>query len=503
MKEISLLILLLFSLGCVAQPLDKSFGNNGIIIMPFETYLKGSSDRITSLALQNDGKIISVDGYFRIVRYKSNGIVDSSFGTNGRIKTIFNNYGLQSARAISIQSDGKIIVSGDALRIDTTNTSIDFVIARYNADGNIDSTFNDVGKQTINLQDGQPVNDRCYAIALQADGKILLCGSTGDALAITRLNGNGTLDSSFNATGILHVELGGYGGNLKGLFVHPDGKILAGGVTAYGGNDDRFVLLQLKPNGEMDSSFGIHGIAMSFPPGGGFVHDMAMQSDGKIILAGRNLFNGGIMVRFTPAGTIDNTFGVAGYAEIISANGIVGTEQVEITPDGRIYVSGHIELSATNEDVYFVKCKNDGTIDSSYSQSGIVTSIGKYKERIHSMVVQQDGKITLAGEYRDSTSTDQYLLMRFDQFPENITPLYSRKEQIEIYPNPILGSFTIKVSSEGILKIFNQFGQMIESFTIVKGKNELKFPEVSSGIYNCIFVSNSHEIYRATISHIK
>lgn len=485
--------------NCIAQPLDKTFGNNGVLITPFDTYLYGNGDNIQAIAQQQDGKILSADGYFRIVRFLPNGKVDSSFAINGRIEQVFTGYELPTSSSVIIRTDGKIIVSGSASSNSTSATQTDFIVARYLRDGSIDNTFNGTGYQSIDLYPTWPGQDYCYGLALQADDKILLCGSGANEFAIVRLKENGMVDSSFGNNGIYRKNYGNYGSYFSRIAVRANGKIIAGGVAYFGGTDDRFCLLQLMPNGQPDSSFGVNGLAEISPAGGGIVHDMAVQPDGKVILLGRDVFTGGVMVRFNIDGSPDSSFGTNGIAEIISPKGVAGPEQIELSADGHLYIAGHIEINPSNEDVYFLRCNNDGTIDSTYAGGGSIVPLGKNDERIHSMLVQTDGKILMAGEYRDSTATYQYLLLRFNQFSENISIIGSERKLIDIYPNPVQSKFTVDAASDGVLIIRNAFGQVLQKMLVRNGESVFDFPDCPVGVYYCTYVSSSDEVYSTTL----
>lgn len=481
--------------NCIAQPLDKSFGNNGVLITPFDTYQYGNGDNIYAIAQQKDGKVVSSDSYFRIVRFLPNGKVDSSFAIHGRIEQVFTGYESPTSSSVIIRADGKIIVSGNASSNSVSATQSDFIVVRYLPDGSIDKTFNGTGYQSIDLYPTWSGQDYCFGAALQADDKILLCGSGADEFAIVRLKENGMVDSSFGNNGIYRKSYGNYGSYFRRIAVRANGKIIAGGVADFGGTDDRFCLLQLMPNGQPDSSFGVNGLAEISPASGGIVHDMAVQPDGKVILLGRDVFTGGVMVRFNIDGSPDSTFGANGIAEIISPKGVAGPEQIELSADGHLYIAGHIYVNKYFEDVFFVKCNNNGTIDSSFVGGGLVLSLGDDRERIHAMLVQADGKILMAGEYRDSASVYQYLLLRFNQFPESVSKLNAVLKQIEIYPNPISSKFIVRAASDGVLVIQNSLGQVVQKMVVRKGDSKLNFPDVPTGMYSCIYISDDNEVY--------
>src|SRR5262249_32706911 len=135
-----------------------------------------------SVALQADGRIVVAGADFIVLRLLANGNPDPSFGTGGSVLTDFG--GTEVVRGVAIQADGKIIVGGAALKPNTiipptgfSQTS--FALARYNADGSLDPTFGFGGKTTSDFGDHL---DTANALLIQADGKIVMAGASGDVL---------------------------------------------------------------------------------------------------------------------------------------------------------------------------------------------------------------------------------------------------------------------------------------------------------------------------------
>ena len=172
--------------------LDTSFGSGGTVT----THFFGSSDQALAVALQSDGKIIAVgqavqsdgDDDFALARYNSDGSLDTSFGTGGKVTTDFFSQNDQ-AFAVALQSDGKIIAAG--------STFLDFALARYNSDGSLDATFGSGGKVTTDFA----FSDQAFAVALQSDGKIIAAGFANQGrrdindFALARYNSDGSLDT--------------------------------------------------------------------------------------------------------------------------------------------------------------------------------------------------------------------------------------------------------------------------------------------------------------------
>ncbi|AFZ04090.1 hypothetical protein [Calothrix sp. PCC 6303] len=211
--------------------LDTSFGNGGKVTTPVGT----GTDYAEAIAIQVDGKIIvsgmasdSQGSNFASVRYNSDGSLDTTFGNQGKVRTLINSSSY--AYATAIQDDGKIVVAG--------NSSSQFALARYNSDGSLDTAFGNQGKVSTFIADSTATARK---IEIQTDGKILVVGdaynssSSSYEFAIARYNVDGSLDSSFGNGGRIFTPIGertqdyGYSATIQA-----DGKILVAGDS--GGN---------------------------------------------------------------------------------------------------------------------------------------------------------------------------------------------------------------------------------------------------------------------------
>ena len=186
---------------------------------------------------------------------------DTTFGNSGKVSNRFNES--DAISDIVLQPDGKIVVAESAF----LNNNYDISVSRYNPDGSVDTTFGNQGNTVTNLTN---TNDRSTGVALQPDGKILVSGFTGSNFfspVVVRYNGNGLLDPSFGAGGIL--ALTGIFGQFDDVEVQADGKILLGGfiLNPTQENQSDFLLVRLLTNGQFDQSFGVGGIVTTGFPG--------------------------------------------------------------------------------------------------------------------------------------------------------------------------------------------------------------------------------------------
>ncbi|MCX6185471.1 MAG: T9SS type A sorting domain-containing protein [Bacteroidetes bacterium] len=263
--------------------LDNTFGTNGFVNTDF-VYESDAS----SIALQADGKIV-VAGYYTnyysgiaVVRYNTNGGLDSSFDTDGIVVTSIRSF--SQANSLSIQTDGKIVVAG-IYSNDLNNINTGFTVVRYNIDGSLDNTFDNYGINTIDIADYSVAK----SVSIQTDGKILVSGyrcilndCSNIEFVVVRYNTNGTLDSSFGNTGIVTISVGGNSMSTS-MSIQTDGKILVAGYIW-----DNIAVLRYKKNGYIDSTFDNDGkVNTTF---GNNIYSgancIAIQTDGKILVAG-------------------------------------------------------------------------------------------------------------------------------------------------------------------------------------------------------------------------
>jgi uncharacterized delta-60 repeat protein len=193
------------------------------------------------------------------------------------------NAGLDLSNAVAIQSDGKIIIGGQG----HNGANWDFALVRYHANGSLDTTFNGTGIVTTAIV----THDNIRSIVLQPDGKILVGGQTSNGanleMVVARYHTNGSLDTTFNGTGYRRTTIltSTYG---SAIVLQNDGKIIAGGTTISAG-DGQFAVARYHSNGSLDTTFNSTGsVTTNIVVGAGddSISGIALQSDGKIIAAG-------------------------------------------------------------------------------------------------------------------------------------------------------------------------------------------------------------------------
>lgn len=312
--------------------LDTSFDTDGKVLTDFSP---GSSDIGRDVALQADGKILVAGGSlgdFALARYNVDGSLDTSFGGDGKVTTDFGSTG--DAWAVAVQSDGKVVAAGGGPG--------DFALARYNADGSLDTSFDGDGKVTTDFGD---TSDSAYDMVIQGDGKIVAAGYPDFAMA--RYNADGSLDTSFDVDGKVNTDFGSGFGWAEGLAVQANGKIVVAGFAVLAGTGD-FGVARYNVDGSLDTAFDGDGkVTTDFDAGNDHAYDVAVQVDGKIVVAGcagpmcedDNDHVG--LARYNPNGSLDATFG-GGDGKVTTdfSAGTNWAHAVALQKDGRIVVAG-------------------------------------------------------------------------------------------------------------------------------------------------------------------
>lgn len=385
---------------------DMSFGVSGIAS---KALLEGVNS-VTVVALQADGKIVvgatsyvwqSLGAFrsFRLIRFATDGSVDSSFGVSGVVTTTFppNVHGLMTSMIIG--PDGKIVTAGYSL----LNTSAQSMIAiRYKSDGSIDETFNGGSPLFVNVTSA---GSRANFVDLQPDGKIVLGGnvridqfSSPTNFAVVRLNVDGTLDNTFDGDGKVVTSVNATPSTVTGLKVQSDGKIVAAGYTT---STNDVAVARYNTDGSPDTSFDSDGIVTT-NVAVDLVNGLRIQSDGKLVVFGRSSAGGPfqfLSVRYTTSGGLDSSYSGTGIVTTqVGAEGLSNATSALLDTNGKIVLTGYVD-TFLNADLALARYNSDGSLDSSFDGDGkVTTELGNTSERGYKIAFQPDGKIVVAGD---------------------------------------------------------------------------------------------------------
>ncbi len=286
--------------------------------------------------------------------------------------------------------------------------------------GALDNTFNGDGKVTTRVGSLDGFGE---SAAIQSNGKIVVAGYAGNGVnyefALVRYNADGTLDNSFGNGGIVVTYFGDTVSFGYAVAIQTDGKIVVAG-TSYDGLQqlDDFALARYDTDGSVDNTFGTGGIVTTdFGNSDDYGESVAIQSDGKIIVAGTSdIYNvpdnvqAFALARYNTNGTLDGSFGVEGVVATNFYNSDNYGHSVVIQPDGKILVAGSSSNIDSIISIALMRYETNGTPDSSFGVNGIDTTIIGSNSSGNSVVLQPDGKIVVAGYAGDNFAVVRYTI---------------------------------------------------------------------------------------------
>jgi len=457
--------------GLIAQQpgdLDSTFGINGIVTTHFQV-----GDEAYDVAIQPDGKIVAAGTAsgnprtWALARYNPDGSLDNTFGSGGKVTTFFDSVGFAYAYAVAIQQDGKIIAVGRS-HPDTLDGA--GTLARYNPDGTLDSTFGVGGKVFLNYWE----MGAAWDVALQPDGRIVVAGGAFSNPALFRCNADGSSDSTFGTNGSV-VEIGFHPANA--MVIQPDGKIVSTGP---------FEVTRHNPDGTVDSTFGNNGIASTFLGSGQTNTNIALQPDGKIVIAGVHGTSPDFdfsVARLNSDGTFDLTFGDSG--RVIVDVGIVDVaNSVAVMPDGRIVLAGRTGPIISNADFAVVRCDPDGTLDNTFGNGGkVITAVSPADDQAQAVAIQSDRKIVVVGRAW-GTFYDFAVVRYLPGFNLGVIDLSYTNNSALIYPNPIEETATLEYTlaeDETItIELMDMQGKTVTTFIEAQRQNAREHQQLIS-----------------------
>jgi uncharacterized delta-60 repeat protein len=384
--------------------LDPTFSGDGIVLTGFGGEIDGGA----AVALQVDGKIViagTTSGYdergdyqsdFALARVDGDGSLDTSFSGDGKQITDFGAGTVSSAAAVAIQPDGKILLAGSA-RVSAGEWK--FALARYRADGSLDSSFAGDGTVTTGL------GGSAYSVAVQTDGRIVVAGGSG----LARYWPDGSLDTSFGDGGTVSTGLGG-----SAVAIQSDGKIVVTGASQ---------LVRYRPDGSLDTSFGDGG---TVPTNAVWARSVAIQADGRIVVAGAISVAGELphydfaLLRYTPDGSLDTSFGSGGMQTTSFSAGWLEDEiaaAVALQRDGKIVAVGTstpVDWVWEGSAIVLARYATNGSLDPSFGDGGKRVTIHGVDNSGAAVAIQGDGKIVVAGSGSDpGDGASRALLARY------------------------------------------------------------------------------------------
>ncbi|MFF4274398.1 calcium-binding protein [Streptomyces sp. NPDC001536] len=393
-----LALVLTFPGAAIAAPgdLDPTFSGDGKVLTGF-----ADDDHANDVAVQSDGKIVSVgastdesvlENRFALTRHHADGTLDTGFGgqdgdSPGTVTTAVNNmetnFQWSEAHAVALQADGKIVVVGSSWR--EYENCCWFVVVRYNADGTLDNTFSGDGRVFADIAGPTEALD----VALDSSGRIVAAGYTGGHMALLRLTGDGTPDSTFGGDGTVTTNPAGQvpleGGDGRALALQADGKIVVGGEVGTTRFD--FALMRFNTDGSVDTSFDGDGIVRTDFGGYDGVDSLAVQPDGKIVAAGGS-DSSAALARYHANGSLDTSFD--GDGRVLTPG--AGASDMVLQPDGRI-----VAVGTGGADFSVLRYHTDGSLDSGFGTAGRASADFGGVDMARGVQLDSAGRIVAAG----------------------------------------------------------------------------------------------------------
>jgi uncharacterized delta-60 repeat protein len=406
---------------------DPTFGTGGVVTTSVASFDASNAYAVATYpnaGTADDGKVVAagtVSSYISrkyvqdmaVVRYTRDGTLDPSFGGTGEVTTSLGS-GPGGASDVKVQPDGKVVVAGW-----TGGNGSNFALVRYNADGTLDTSFGGKARGVVLTQISNST-DAGWTLALQADGKIVVAGTTAPRnspavdLALVRYNADGTLDTNFGTGGKVTRHFStGLSANIHGgidLAIDPNtdplnpnaGKIVVAAQLTQG----PMIVVRLNTNGSPDTTFGSNGAgyvsisSWASPPTVGAV---AVQSDDRVVVAGCNPGTTSTgadigLARFNPDGTPDTAFGSGGFVEAPLPN-LEVARSLTLQPDGKLVVAGDTELPSGSFQFMVARFNAaDGSLETSFGTGGVALTTGfNVADNKVDVALEPDGRIVLAG----------------------------------------------------------------------------------------------------------
>ena len=481
--------------------------------------------------------------------FSQGGSLDTSFGTGGKVTTSINS-GADIAYATVLQSDGKILVSGTT---NSSISGKDFFCIRYNTDGTLDTSFGTNGIATFDLQGGS--DDVAYAMSLLSDGNILLAGFSDDGsnknAAIIRITSNGTLDTTFGTSGKVYTEfISGRADEIKVIKIHAlTGNLIVGGTSSATSTNSQGVIARYTSNGVLDTNFNTTGI-VTLPNGSGSgtyfhtIEDLAVKSNGKISAVGwinqqglswsanhygcRLNSNGSLDTTFSTDGLIvtnggfngddksfsiilnsDDSFLFAGggyltdlqydyFLGLYNSSGSTAQGKASfnfatlnkdiiygtgVDSTGKIVMVGSSVASVSSSTFGLARVNSDYTVDTSFGTSGkVTTTFGtNTTNEAFDMAIQSDDKIIAVGYSGNDIAIARYnnATLSVNDFENNA---------IALYPNPVKNTLYLNFSNDSKylgkeFQISDVNGRVVLKGTIDEMNKALDVSSMQNGLY--------------------
>jgi len=459
--------------------LDVSFGIGGTTIHN----VTSDAERINAITLKDDDGILAVgtggdQAGLIIASYNIDGFVDSTFGTNGSVIT---NFGLTQCWGadVAVDAQGRIVVTGWAT---VSGLITGVLVARFLPDGVLDNTFSDDGWLVTGFVEGSA---RGYGVVIQSDGKIVVCGNAGDMTLLVRYSDAGLLDPAFGNAGRAMIDITGSSETAYALTLQPDGKIIVAG-DGYEPTvlDQVGTHARINTDGSLEYGMSGTGIRIS--------RDISLAEDGSYFITGSNVSGSSPFVavaKFLSDGMPDTAFGSNGYYSPVYGG---RAESSIMQADGKLIVAGW--RGSLNYDFAMFRFLADqsGSDPAFGNGNGLATiPIGSSDDLAYDMAIQSSGKVIIAGSANVSGS-NRFALARVhamlpcDLFPEpdGVEVTHIDNDIQIVWEADEDGPFTIRYREQGTNDWIELTDNLTDTFHLASGLSPCIAYEFQVGV-NC------------------
>lgn len=363
---------------------DNSFGNGGLAIAEFRggadvARTIALQEGAILLGGGVSGARATEGSNIGLARFETSGDLDLGFNSDGQNEVSLQGQVNARGRAVAHQPDGKIVMAGF---VGTSFSDRSVVLTRYLDTGALDPAFGNDGIVVTDLAEGE---DTAAAIRLQPDGKVLVAGSfrvppaTSNDFGIARYLANGSLDPGFGQNGVVVLDIGGRADDARALMLQDDGRILIVGDGDFPNQafSQNLVVVRLEASGDVDTAFGLNGVANvsigDFDEG----RAIGLLGDGSILVGGTGDRDFAI-ARFTSSGVLDPSFGTNGVTTYDFAGSFDFLTDLLVIPDWngageRILAVGTARESSAVSSTQFAAAlfTRDGNLENGFGDQGV------------------------------------------------------------------------------------------------------------------------------------
>ncbi len=425
-----------------------------------------------------------------VTRHLADGGFDSTFSGDG---TVYINMGnVQSLMGIypriAFDNDGKIIIASSRMGAG----SMDIFVCRIDTTGNLDPTFNGTGTMVFDVNGNNTEYDLAANLDVDANNNIWIAATTRNGVSsadndfvVAKIKPDGTLDATFNGNGRKTFTPNTNENYCRSIKVDANGKIVVGGTSGI-----NMYIFRIDTTGALDPTFNTSGSATIQFSNSSDLIAMDFDNNGKIVISGRYAVLGVSLVfaRLNPNGQADNTFGFAGKFTINIGNTSTTITGMYIQPDNKIIVGGYTDDSTYANDFIAVRITAAGAIDLTFNGIGYVSKnivSGPIDEYAYGLAVTPDERLILSGvvTYTSLSNEDAALLKLKPVLVVGLNTLTNPENTMRVYPNPFTNKLDIVSQVDDQMWITDITGKTVHTMQVVTGINHTDLQHLARGIY--------------------